>query len=49
MKYLKRFNENINNGIEDIKDILINLIDLDYDVYIDLDESLEINEQSRNN
>ncbi len=46
MKYLKRFNENINNGIEDIKDILINLIDLDYDVYIDLDESLEINEQS---
>jgi hypothetical protein len=45
MKYLKRFNENINNGIEDIKDILINLIDLDYDVYIDLDESLEINEQ----
>jgi hypothetical protein len=46
MKYLKRFNESINNGIEDIKDVLINLIDLDYGVYIDLDESLEINEQS---
>jgi hypothetical protein len=46
MKYLKRFNESINNGIEDIKDVLINLIDLDYVVGIDLDESLEINEQS---
>jgi hypothetical protein len=46
MKYLKSFNESFNQSAEDIQDILMNLVDLDYYIDLTMDESLEIHNQS---